>query len=167
MTDIITQAEPDGFSKDILGGARTKSSFETLEYYVNNDACVRDKNSSPYNSYPLLFKGFILNYKGVFYRARRTPISSDYLYMKMSDQEVHERMGVELVLTSMGTLKKAYDFVDEYKYSPGWVAIRKDLQAFFNDSSEITSEEDDKTMGKKMKPDYLDEIVENNKNSLH
>ena len=52
--DLITQAEPDGFYKDILKGRRVRASFETIKYYALMDACVRTKDSAPYNSNPIL-----------------------------------------------------------------------------------------------------------------
>lgn len=59
MEDIITQAEPDSFAVDILRGRSVKSSFETIEYYTVMDACVRNKDSPPYNSSPILPKELI------------------------------------------------------------------------------------------------------------
>ena len=59
MADIITQAEPDSFAVDILRGRRVKSSFETIEYYTVMDACVRNKDSLPYESSPILPKKLI------------------------------------------------------------------------------------------------------------
>lgn len=56
MADFVTQAEPDGFAVDILKGRLVKSSFETIEYYSAMDACVRNKDSVPYNCSPLLPK---------------------------------------------------------------------------------------------------------------
>lgn len=56
MADIITQARPDSFAVDILRDRRVKSSFETIEYYTVMDACVRNKDSKPYNTSPLLPK---------------------------------------------------------------------------------------------------------------
>ena len=56
MADFITQAEPDGFACDILKGRLVKSSFERIEYLSYMDACVRTKDSAPYNSCPLLPK---------------------------------------------------------------------------------------------------------------
>lgn len=59
MEDIITQAEPDKFAVDILRNRRVKSSFETIEYYSAMDACVRNKDSEPYNSSPIIPKKLI------------------------------------------------------------------------------------------------------------
>ena len=59
MADIITQAEPDTFAVDILKGRCVKSSFETIEYYTMMDACVRNKDSMPYESSPILPKKLI------------------------------------------------------------------------------------------------------------
>ena len=59
MPDFITQAKPDGFAEDILKGRTVKSSFETIEYYTKMDACVRNKDSKPYNSSPILPKVLI------------------------------------------------------------------------------------------------------------
>ena len=133
MADIVTQAEPDVFAKDILKGRIVKSSFEKIEYYSYKDACVRTKDSKPYNSYPLLFQGFIYKKEdGRYCRMLRTPIHSQYLIIKMSDEEVNERIGKELVLTSIEALKKAYQYADEYLDNPGWLINRKDLQAYFN-----------------------------------
>lgn len=56
MADFITQSEPDGFACDILRGRLTKASSERIEYLSYMDACVRTKDSSPYNSCPLLPK---------------------------------------------------------------------------------------------------------------
>lgn len=56
MADFVTQAEPDGFACDILKGRLVKSSFERIEYLSYMDACVRNKDSPPYNSCPLLPK---------------------------------------------------------------------------------------------------------------
>ena len=56
MADFVTQAEPDGFACDVLRGRLVKSSFETIEYFSHMDACVRTKDSAPYNSCPLLPK---------------------------------------------------------------------------------------------------------------
>ncbi len=60
MADIITQAQPDSFAVDVLRDRRVKSSFETIEYYTVMDACVRNKDSKPYNSSPILPKKLIV-----------------------------------------------------------------------------------------------------------
>ena len=133
MADRITQAEPDRFAVDILKDRRVRSSFETTEYYTMKDACVRNSQSRPYNSYPLLFKGFIYKKEnGRYCRMLRTPIHSQYIIIEMADEEVNERIGKELVLTSMEALKKAYQYADEYLDNPGWLINRKDLQEYFN-----------------------------------
>lgn len=59
MQDIVTQAEPDTFAVDVLRNRLVKSSFETIEYYTVMDACVRNKDSKPYNSSPILPKELI------------------------------------------------------------------------------------------------------------
>ena len=58
MADWITQAKPDSFAVDILKGRHVKSSFETIEFYTVKNACVRDKDSKPYKSRPILPKKF-------------------------------------------------------------------------------------------------------------
>ena len=60
MADIITQAQPDSFAVDVLRDRGVKCSFETIEYYTVMDACVRNKDSKPYNSSPILPKKLIV-----------------------------------------------------------------------------------------------------------
>lgn len=58
MADWITQSKPDSFAVDILKGRLVKPSFETIEFYTVKNVCVRDKDSKPYNSSPILPKTF-------------------------------------------------------------------------------------------------------------
>lgn len=142
MADRITQAEPDRFAVDILKDRRVKSSFETIEYYTMKDACVRTSQSRPYNTYPLIFKGFIFKIDDKYYRMLRTPIPSYYSQIQMSDKEIEERVRQELVLTSWDALEAAYKYADQYLDNPGWLVRRKDLENFFNKQTEKNVDEE-------------------------
>lgn len=54
MTELITQTKPDVFAIDILKGRCVRTSFETIEYYTKLDACLRNSDSMPYESSPII-----------------------------------------------------------------------------------------------------------------
>ena len=98
------------------------------------DAIVRDSNSRPYNSDPLLFRGFIYKEGDRYYRVLKTPIPSQYSYRKLTEEEVRKYVGEELVLTSQDAIERAYEFTGSTTFiTPGRLSRRKDLEKIFND----------------------------------
>ena len=142
MADRVSKARINSFyttkrleEKDRNFG-KVKPSWQGFEYLTQEEAFVRNANSRPYNTYPLTFEGYIFFDGSNYYRMLRTPIPSRYLQIQMSDKEIEERVGQELVLTSWDALEAAYKYADQYLDNPGWLVRRKDLEHFFNKQTE-------------------------------
>lgn len=136
MADIITQAEPEVFNKNILDHEpRARASFERLPYYVMNDALVGSLGTTrPDQSDPLLFTGFIIK-KGnnEYYRVRKTPIPSEYLCTKMDKEEIRDSVPKEVVLTSHKAIDRIFEYLELVtSTTPARLRQNKRLEEIFN-----------------------------------